>query len=105
MFAAAAAGAKWASAPGFYLLLLNQPGASAWPITGATFILMHHQQDKPDSAREVLSFFDWAYHNGGKLAEDLDYVPMPASVIGAVEASWKTIVGPDAKPVWTGHAS
>jgi phosphate transport system substrate-binding protein len=104
-FQAAAANADWSKAPGFYLLLTDQPGKDSWPITGATFILMHHQQDKPDSAREVLSFFDWAYHNGGKLAEDLDYVPMPASVIGAVEASWKTIVGPDAKPVWTGHAS
>jgi phosphate transport system substrate-binding protein len=104
-FQAAAANADWSKAPGFYLLLTDQPGKDSWPITGATFILMHHQQDKPDSAREVLSFFDWAYHDGGKLAEQLDYVPMPASVISAVEASWKTITGTDGKPVWTGHAS
>ena len=104
-FQAAAANADWSKAPGFYLLLTDQPGKDSWPITGATFILMHHQQDKPDAAREVLSFFDWAYRNGGQLAEGLDYVPMPASVIAAVEASWKTITGPDGKPVWTGHAS
>jgi phosphate transport system substrate-binding protein len=104
-FQAAAANADWSKAPGFYLLLTDQPGKDSWPITGATFILMHHQQDKPDTAREVLSFFDWAYHNGSQLAEQLDYVPMPASVISAVEASWKTITGTDGKPVWTGHAS
>jgi phosphate transport system substrate-binding protein len=104
-FQAAAANADWSKAPGFYLLLTDQPGKESWPITGATFILMHHQQTKPDTAKEVLSFFDWAYHNGGKLAEELDYVPMPASVIGAVEQSWKTIVGPDSKPVWSGQAS
>jgi phosphate transport system substrate-binding protein len=104
-FQAAASNADWSKAPGFYLLLTDQPGKDSWPITGATFILMHKKQDKPDIAREVLSFFDWAYHNGGQMAEQLDYVPMPAAVISAVEASWKTIVGPDGKPVWTGKAS
>ncbi|HWB50771.1 MAG TPA: phosphate ABC transporter substrate-binding protein PstS [Stellaceae bacterium] len=104
-FQAAAANADWSKAPGFYLLLTNQPGKDSWPITGATFILMHHQQEKPDTAREVLAFFDWSYHNGGKMAEELDYVPMPAAVISQVEASWKTIVGSDGKPVWTGHGS
>jgi phosphate transport system substrate-binding protein len=104
-FQAAAANADWSKAPGFYLLLTDQPGKDSWPITGATFILMHHQQDKPDTAREVLNFFDWAYHNGGQLAEQLDYVPMPPTVISAVEESWKTIVGADGKPVWTGKGS
>jgi phosphate transport system substrate-binding protein len=104
-FQAAAANADWSKAPGFYLLLTDQPGKDSWPITGATFILMHQKQDKPDTGREVLSFFDWAYHNGGQMAEQLDYVPMPAAVISAVEASWKTIVGADGKPVWTGKAS
>jgi phosphate transport system substrate-binding protein len=104
-FQAAAANADWTKAPGFYLLLTDQPGKDSWPITGATFILMHHAQDKPDIGREVLNFFDWAYHNGGQLAEQLDYVPMPAAVITQVEESWKTIVGPDGKPVWTGHGS
>ena len=104
-FQAAAANADWSKAPGFYLLLTDQPGEDSWPITGATFILMHHQQDKPQIAREVLSFFDWAYRNGGQLAESLDYVPMPANVVGAVEQSWKTIVGPEGKAVWEGHGS
>jgi len=104
-FQAAAANADWSKAPGFYLLLTDQPGAESWPITGATFILMHKQPGKPDNAREVLSFFAWAYGNGGQLAEQLDYVPMPAGVIKAVEDSWKQIVGPDGKPVWKGPAS
>jgi phosphate transport system substrate-binding protein len=104
-FQAAAANADWTTAPGFYLLLTDQPGKDSWPITGATFILMHLQQEKPDTAREVLNFFDWAYHNGSKLAEDLDYVPMPANVVSQVEASWKTIVGTDGKPVWVGKGS
>jgi phosphate transport system substrate-binding protein len=104
-FQAAAANADWSKAPGFYLLLTDQPGKESWPITGATFILMHKQQTKPEIGREVLSFFDWAYRNGGQLAEQLDYVPMPPAVIGAVEESWKQIVGPDGKPVWNGPKS
>jgi phosphate transport system substrate-binding protein len=102
-FQAAAANADWSKAPGFYLLLTNQPGKESWPITGATFILMHHQQTKPETAKAVLSFFDWAYHNGGQMAEQLDYVPMPTNVVSMVEQSWKTIVGPDGKPVWDGR--
>jgi len=104
-FQAAAANADWSKAPGFYLLLTDQPGKDSWPITGATFILMHTKQAKPDTAREVLAFFDWAYRSGGKLAEELDYVPMPAKVVTAVEESWKTIVGTDGKPVWNGRSS
>ncbi|HTZ34763.1 MAG TPA: phosphate ABC transporter substrate-binding protein PstS [Stellaceae bacterium] len=104
-FQAAAANADWTKAPGFYLLLTDQPGKDSWPITGATFILMHRQQEKPATAREVLSFFDWAYHNGGQMAEQLDYVPMPANVVSLVEQSWKTIVGSDGKPVWSGNGS
>jgi phosphate transport system substrate-binding protein len=100
-FQAAAANADWAKAPGFYLLLTNQPGAKSWPITGATFILFYKQQDKPEIAREVLKFFDWAYHNGDKLAEQLDYVPMPDKVMEMVEKTWATgIKGADGKPVW-----
>ena len=75
-FQAAAAYADW-KAPGMYQILTNQPGKNSWPITGASFILMHTKQDKPQNAAEVLKFFDWAYKNGGKLAEELDYVPMP----------------------------
>ena len=100
-FQAAAVNADWLKSPGFYLLLTDQPGSDSWPITGATFILMHMQPTKPEIAREALNFFDWAYHNGRQLAEQLDYVPMPVSVINAVEQSWKTIVDPDGKPLWT----
>jgi phosphate transport system substrate-binding protein len=100
-FAAAAAGAKWTAAPGFYLLLLDQPGASSWPITGATFILMHTKQSNPAEAREVLKFFDWAYKNGDGAAQQLDYVPLPASVKTLVRSAWtKKIAGADGKPVY-----
>jgi phosphate transport system substrate-binding protein len=105
VFQAAAANANWNKAPGFYLILTDQPGDQSWPITGATFILMHKQQDKPDTAKQVLTFFDWAYRHGQTMAESLDYIPMPPNVVDIVEQSWKTIVGPDGKPVWTGPNS
>jgi phosphate transport system substrate-binding protein len=99
-FAAAAAGADWSKAPGFYLLLLDQPGATSWPITGATFILMHTRQAKPADAREVLKFYDWTYNSGDPMAAQLDYVPLPASVKALVRKSWSRIQGPDGKPVY-----
>lgn len=89
-FKAAAAGAEWSRS--FYQILTNQPGAESWPITGATFILMHKVQDKPAQAQAVLKFFDWAYKNGDKTADDLDYVPMPAGVKAQVEKLWATEV-------------
>jgi phosphate transport system substrate-binding protein len=104
-FRAAAANADWSKTQDFYLLLTNQPGKESWPITGATFILLHKQQSKPELAREVINFFDWAYLNGGQLADDLDYVPMPENVVKLVEQSWQQIKGPDGKPVWTGRSS
>jgi phosphate transport system substrate-binding protein len=99
-FAAAAAGADWAKAPGFYLLLLNQPGADAWPITGATFILMHRHQTDAATGRTVLSFFDNAYKTGDAQAQALDYVALPDAVKTLVRQSWAGIVGPDGKPVY-----
>jgi len=66
---------------------------------------MHKKQGSPERAKEVLNFFDWAYKNGGQLAESLDYIPMPANAVTIFEDSWKQIVGPDGKPVWTGSAS
>jgi len=102
-FQAAAAGADWAHSDGFYMVLTNQPGANSWPITGATFILVYNVQDKPDTGRAVLNFFDWSYHNGGKMAEELDYVPMPESVIKLVEKTWAAnIKDAKGKAVWTG---
>jgi phosphate transport system substrate-binding protein len=104
-FQAAAANADWKNAPGYYLLLTDQPGQASWPITGASFILMHKTQEKPESAKELLRFFDWSYRNGGAMAEALDYVPMPDPVVAMVEESWKTqLAGPDGEPVWTGPA-
>jgi phosphate transport system substrate-binding protein len=100
-FAAAAAGAKWQSAPGFYLLLLDQPGATSWPITGATFILMHLKQANGQTGHGVLAFFDWAYKNGDPAAEQLDYVPLPAPVKALIHKSWLRITGPDGKPVFS----
>ncbi len=88
-FKAAAAHADWDKAPGFYEILTNEPGKASWPITGATFILMHKHQDKPDTARDVVKFFDWAYANGDKTALDMDYIPMPDAVVKLVRQSWK----------------
>ena len=88
-FAAAAAFADWKNAPGFYQVLTDQPGKASWPITGASFILMHTKQDKPQNAAEVLKFFDWAYKNGKAMATELDYVPMPDAVTKVVADAWK----------------
>ena len=96
-FKAAAAGADWAKS--FYQILTNQPGKDAWPISGATFILMHTKQDKPVNATEVLKFFSWAYQHGDKTAADLDYVPMPKPVIAAIEKAWGDIKDNAGKPV------
>ncbi|CAH1388087.1 phosphate ABC transporter substrate-binding protein PstS [Candidatus Nitrotoga sp. M5] len=88
-FKSAAANADWKKTSGFYELLTNEPGKESWPITGATFILMHKTQKEPESAKEVLKFFDWAYNNGDKMAEALDYVPMPEKVQQLVRTAWK----------------
>ena len=85
-FKAAAAGADWAKS--FYQILTEQPGKDSWPITGATYILMYKQQDKPVNASNTLKFFDWAYVNGDKMADDLDYVPLPATVKDLVRKQW-----------------
>jgi len=88
-FKAAAANAKWDADKGFYMMLTDQPGAESWPITGATFILMHKNQDKPENAKEALKFFDWAFSaNGDKMAMDLDYVPLPENVTKMIRAAW-----------------
>jgi phosphate transport system substrate-binding protein len=99
-FKAAAAGADWAKAPGMALLLTDQPGKSSWPMTGATFILMHMTQAKPENAREVLKFFEWAYKNGDQMAAELDYVPMPNAVVKLVQSSWKQIKDGSGKAVY-----
>ncbi|MGH6609696.1 MAG: phosphate ABC transporter substrate-binding protein PstS, partial [Burkholderiaceae bacterium] len=96
-FKAAAADADWMKT--FNQVLTDQPGKDAWPITGATFILMYAKPDKPQQAAAVLKFFDWAYKSGDKMAADLDYVPMPDSVESAVRAQWKKIIDASGKAV------
>ncbi len=101
-FKAAAANAKWDASKGFYMMLTNQPGKESWPISGATFILMHKKQDKPENAKEVLKFFDWSFSaNGDKMASDLDYVPLPDAVTKMIRDSWKTqIKAASGQAIW-----
>ena len=100
-FQAAAAYADWKSAPGFYQILTNQPGKTSWPITGASFILLHVKQDKPQNAAEVMKFFDWSFKNGQKMAEELDYVPLPDGVTKVIADAWKAqIKDTSGKAVW-----
>jgi phosphate transport system substrate-binding protein len=87
-FQAAAASADWEKAEGFYVVLTDEPGPESWPIAGATFILIHKQPQDPAAAAEALKFFSWAYTKGDKMAEDLDYVPMPDNVVRAIQKVW-----------------
>jgi phosphate transport system substrate-binding protein len=89
-FQAAASNADWAHAPGYYLILTDQAGAKSWPITGASFILVYGTPPDPAATGAALKFFDWAYKNGGKMAAELDYVPLPASLVTQVRATWKS---------------
>jgi phosphate transport system substrate-binding protein len=98
-FKAAAAGADWTSVPGMGVILTEQPGAKAWPVTGASFILMHAKQEKPASGREVLKFFEWSFRNGQAMAAELDYVPMPEPVIKQIQAGWGKVTDASGKPV------
>ena len=99
-FKAAAAGAEWTKS-GFYEILTNMPGKESWPITGATFILIHKSPEKPQQVAEVLKFFNWAFSNGDKLALELDYVPMPDTVVKQVQSAWTTTIkDPAGKALW-----
>ena len=100
-FKAAASGANWAGTPGFAVVLTNQAGKASWPITGASYILMHKVQPNAATAKEVLKFFDWAYKNGGPAAAELDYVPMPDNVSKLVQDAWRANLKDAAgKAVW-----
>jgi phosphate transport system substrate-binding protein len=98
-FQAAAANADWAHAEGYYLILTNQAGAGSWPITGASFILMH-ADSKDAHTGAALKFFDWAFKSGQPLAESLDYVPLPAALIKLVEKTWQDSLKVSGSPVW-----
>nr|GAJ32400.1 phosphate-binding periplasmic protein precursor [Bradyrhizobium sp. DOA9] len=87
-FQAAASNADWSKAPGYYVILTDQPGDKSWPITAATFILMHKSATDKAASQEAIKFFRWAFKNGGKMAEELDYIPMPDSVVQQIEKTW-----------------
>jgi phosphate transport system substrate-binding protein len=100
-FQAAAANANWKSEPGYGVILANQPGAASWPMTAATWILMYKKPADPAASAAALKFFAWAYKNGAKMAEELDYVSMPDNVVKDIEAYWKNeIKDADGKPVF-----
>lgn len=99
-FQAAAANADWKNAPGFYEVLTDQPGEKSWPITGASFILVYKDSKNPENLQAALKFFDWSYANGDKMAEELDYVPMPDNVVKLVEAKWKEQIKGANGPLW-----
>jgi phosphate transport system substrate-binding protein len=96
-FKAAAASANWGN--GFYEILTNEPGKGSWPITGATFILMHKVQDKPENAAATIKFFDWAYKSGSEMAQELDYVPLPGNVVGMIQKQFAEIKDGSGKAV------
>jgi len=97
----AAAGADWAKAPGFYLILTDEPGAKSWPIAGATFILVPKVPKDIAATKEALKFFEWAYKNGDDMAKGLDYIPMPDNVVSLIQAKWKSEIKDDSgKPVF-----
>jgi phosphate transport system substrate-binding protein len=87
-FQAAAASADWAHSPGYYVILTDQPGETSWPITAATFILMHNEPADKAVSAEAIKFFRWAFEKGGWMAEELDYIPMPDSVVEQIKKTW-----------------
>ncbi len=99
-FAAASAGADWKGTPGMGVILTDQAGAKSWPMTGASFILMHKSQAKPEAGKEVIKFFDWALKNGQKSAAELDYVPLPPATVSLIQAEWKKITDASGKAIY-----
>ncbi len=96
-FKAAAANADWSKT--FYQVLTDQPGKDSWPITAATFIMMHKAQDKPANGSNSLKFFEWAYTNGDKMATELEYVPLPDALKALVRKQWAEVKDETGKPV------
>jgi phosphate transport system substrate-binding protein len=102
-FQAAAANADWAGSDSYYVILTDQPGAGSWPITGASFILVYREPTDAAAVDAALKFFAWAYKDGGKMAAELDYVPLPAPLIAQVEKTWVSSITAGGHPVWTAH--
>jgi phosphate transport system substrate-binding protein len=99
-FSAAAAGADWKNAPGYHVILVDQPGEQSWPITGPSFILIPREIASASRARAMLGFFDWCYRKGGEIALQLDYVPIPPGLYSMIEETWKGAVTSGGRPVW-----
>jgi phosphate transport system substrate-binding protein len=99
-FMAAAANADWEHAPGFYVVLVDQPGDESWPITGASFIILYKDQQNLETAEAMLKFFDWCYKHGKEIALGLDYVPMPDNVVEIVQGEWKENLKHNGQAVW-----
>lgn len=99
-FMAAASGADWKGTPGFAVVLTDQAAKGAWPIAGATFILVYRNPEDCATASTVLDFFDWAYRSGGEMAKKLDYVPIPTNVYGVMEDAWSKELKCGGKPLW-----
>jgi phosphate transport system substrate-binding protein len=87
-FQAAAANADWKSQPGYGVILANQPGDQSWPMTAATWILLYKKPQDAAATAEALKFFAWSYAKGDKMAEELDYVPMPTNVVSDIQKMW-----------------
>ena len=100
-FQAAAAYAEWSKAPGFYQIITDSPGKDSWPIAATSFILLHTTQQKPQNALEVMKFFDWSFRNGGKMADELDYVALPESLQKLIRTAWSQLKDASGKPVYT----
>jgi len=101
-FQAAAASADWVHSDSYYLILTDQEGAKSWPITGASFILVYKQPEDAAAVGEALKFFAWAYQDGGAMASELDYVPLPASLTSQVKKTWTAEITSNGHPVWSG---
>src|SRR5689334_5714958 len=101
-FQSAVANANWTAALASYASLADRAGSQTWPVTGATFVLIHKQQQKRPAAVEMLKFFDWTFRAGAKLAEELEYVPMPADVVPLIQSAWEQVKDPRGQPAWPG---
>jgi phosphate transport system substrate-binding protein len=99
-FMASAEGADWLHSEGFYVVLVDQPGEKSWPITGASFIILYKEQTEAIQAQTMLTFFDWCFKHGNEIATELDYVPIPKSVVEIIESIWTKEIKSNGKPIW-----
>ena len=102
---AAAGNADWQNTPGFNIVLTNQQDPQAWPISAATYILVHKNPTNPENVKNVLKFFDWAYTSGDDAAKSLDFVPFTSASKAIFRDSWKQVVGTDGQPLYTSTAA